>query len=113
MRKVPQKRLDVFGVEQEEPGEINYMYLQQRQETQSQSANGVIQQNGSEGRHLMESKNSWRLTRRGWIVCVVLPAVLVVSLFTWATRDVCYVGEGGNWLGYGSCSTMIDNVVGK
>jgi hypothetical protein len=33
--------------------------------------------------------------------------------FTAATADVCYVGEQGNWLGYGSCSAMIDSVVGK
>lgn len=52
------------------------------------------------------------ITRRGWIVIVVL-VTLVVSLFTYATRDVCYVGEGGNWLGYGSCSKLIDNNTGR
>jgi hypothetical protein len=33
--------------------------------------------------------------------------------FTTATADVCYVGDQGNFLGYGSCSAMIDEVVGK
>lgn len=32
-------------------------------------------------------------------------------LFGYATNDVCYVGESGNWLGYGSCSAMIDKVI--
>jgi len=36
---------------------------------------------------------------------------LLLSLFTYATRDTCYVGEGGNALGYGSCSKMIDEVI--
>jgi hypothetical protein len=39
---------------------------------------------------------------------------LILSLFTYATRDLCYVGgNGGNALGYGSCSKMIENVVNK
>jgi hypothetical protein len=50
------------------------------------------------------------VTRRGWIVIVVL-ITLVVGLFTYATRDVCYVGQDGNWLGYGSCSKMIDKII--
>ena len=37
---------------------------------------------------------------------------LLLSLFTYATRDTCYVGEGGNALGYGSCEKMIDTVIG-
>ena len=37
---------------------------------------------------------------------------LLISLFTYATRDICYVGEGGNALGYGSCLGMIDAVSG-
>ena len=41
----------------------------------------------------------------------VLIGAIVISLFTYATRDVCYVGDGGNALGYGSCSTMIDQVI--
>lgn len=38
-------------------------------------------------------------------------AILLASLFTYATRDTCYVGEGGNALGYGSCTKMIDEVI--
>jgi len=54
-----------------------------------------------------------RLTRRGWIV-LWLTVGLLVSGFTYATRDVCYVGNlEGNFLGYGSCMKMIDTVVGK
>jgi hypothetical protein len=53
------------------------------------------------------------LTRRGWIVLVIVPALILVSLFTYATREVCYVGKGGNWLGYGSCTKMIDEVIGE
>jgi hypothetical protein len=52
------------------------------------------------------------LTVRGWIVLVVIPVLILVSLFTYATRDVCYVGESGNFLGYGSCTEMIDKVIG-
>lgn len=37
--------------------------------------------------------------------------LLLMSLFTYATRDTCYVGNGGNALGYGSCSQMIDEVI--
>ena len=52
------------------------------------------------------------LTRRGWVVLVIIPIVLVVSLLTYATRDSCYVGtEYGNFLGYGSCTSMIDRVI--
>jgi len=41
--------------------------------------------------------------------------VLVASFtFGYATHDVCYVGQpDGNWLGYGSCSAMIDRVIEK
>jgi hypothetical protein len=42
----------------------------------------------------------------------IIVGVLILSLFTYATRDVCYVGEGGNALGYGSCLKMIDEVTG-
>ena len=51
------------------------------------------------------------LTRRGWIVLVWIPLLLIVSLFTYATRDVCYVGAEGNMFGYGSCSQMIDRIM--
>lgn len=54
-----------------------------------------------------------KLTRRGWIVLVILPVIILVSLFSYATRDICYVGKGGNVLGYGSCTKMIDNVIGE
>lgn len=57
-------------------------------------------------------KPTWTLTRRGWIV-VVIAVTLLVGLFTYATRDVCYVGNKGNALGYGSCSKMLDEVIGK
>jgi hypothetical protein len=46
-------------------------------------------------------------------VLVIVPALIVLSLFTYATRDVCYVGDSGNWLGYGSCTEMIDEVIGE
>jgi hypothetical protein len=53
-----------------------------------------------------------KLNKRGVIVMWSL-AILIVSLFTYATRDVCYVGNmEGNILGYGSCSKMIDLVIG-
>lgn len=43
----------------------------------------------------------------------IIVGILLMALFTYATRDVCYVGQGGNALGYGSCSKMIDNLGGK
>lgn len=52
------------------------------------------------------------LTTRGLVVLLIAVA-LVIGLFTYATRDVCYVGDSGNALGYGSCMKMIDSVVGK
>jgi hypothetical protein len=53
-----------------------------------------------------------KLNKRGIIVMWIL-ALLIVSLFTYATRDICYVGNlDGNTLGYGSCSKMIDEVIG-
>jgi hypothetical protein len=36
---------------------------------------------------------------------------MISMLFGYATNDVCYVGENGNWLGYGSCTQMIDRIV--
>ncbi len=40
-------------------------------------------------------------------------AILIVGAFTYLTRDICYVGNmEGNTLGYGSCSKMIDMVIG-
>ena len=50
-------------------------------------------------------------TRRGYMV-LWITVILVASLFTYVTRDVCYVGNmPGNTFGYGSCSEMIDLVV--
>lgn len=52
------------------------------------------------------------VNRRRAVAIFVL--ALVLSLFTYATRDVCYVGNmPGNHLGYGSCDAMLDVVVGK
>ena len=53
-----------------------------------------------------------KLNKRGWIVLVIIPAIVATLFLTWATRDVCYVGEGGNFLGYGSCTQMIDEGIG-
>ena len=50
------------------------------------------------------------IARRRAVAIIV--GALILSLFTYATRDVCYVGEGGNALGYGSCLKMIDEVTG-
>ena len=76
------------------------------------NVNGVQDMNGLEGRQAMEKQNSWTLTRRGWIALVVVPVFMLVAMFTYATRDVCYVGQpDGNWLGYGSCSKMIDKIL--
>lgn len=50
------------------------------------------------------------IVRRRAVAFVV--GALILSLFTYATRDICYVGEGGNAFGYGSCSKMIDEVTG-
>lgn len=53
-----------------------------------------------------------KLTRRGWIVLVIIPALLLIALFTHATRDVCYVGTDkpyANAIGYGSCKKMLDD----
>lgn len=52
-----------------------------------------------------------KLNTRGWIVLVVIPAIVATLLLTWATRDVCYVGKNGNFLGYGSCTQMIDDAI--
>ena len=60
----------------------------------------------------MEKKIKDSITTRGWLVIWLLVLVLTIW-FTKATADVCYVGDQGNWLGYGSCSKMIDSVVGK
>lgn len=52
------------------------------------------------------------VNRRRAVAIVIF--VLIMSLFTYLTRDVCYVGNmPGNTLGYGSCSKMIDLVITK
>ena len=58
----------------------------------------------------MKMEQKYIVRRRA--VAVIIGALLL-SFFTYATRDVCYVGEGGNALGYGSCIEMIDKVVGN
>jgi hypothetical protein len=59
----------------------------------------------------MENRTA-RLTRRGWIVLVLIPGIVIGLLFAYVTRDVCYVGsEYGNALGYGSCMDQIDRVI--
>jgi hypothetical protein len=52
--------------------------------------------------------------RRRFVAFGVIPAVALGLLISYATRDLCYVGsEHGNALGYGSCSEMIDRVIGE
>ena len=52
--------------------------------------------------------------RRRFVAFVVIPGIVLGLLISYATRDLCYVGsEHGNTLGYGSCSKMIDRVIGK
>jgi hypothetical protein len=50
--------------------------------------------------------------RRRFVAFVVIPAIILGLLISYATRDLCYVGaEHGNTFGYGSCSKMLDLVV--
>jgi len=56
------------------------------------------------------------LTKRGWIVLVIIPSLLLALLISYATRDVCYVGLNkpyANMFGYGSCQKMIDDVLNQ
>ena len=46
-----------------------------------------------------------KLVRRRRAGAIVI-GLLLLSLFTYATRDVCWTGAG-----YGSCSVMIDEVI--
>ena len=58
----------------------------------------------------MNMQRKYVMRRR---VVAVLAFTLFTLAFTYATRDVCYVGNmEGNFLGYGSCSKMLDLVVG-
>lgn len=58
----------------------------------------------------MRMEKKFIVRRRAFAIII---GILLITLFSYATRDVCYVGEGGNALGYGSCSKMIDNLGGK
>ena len=49
-----------------------------------------------------------KLTTRGWIVLVIIPALLATLLISYLIRDVCWVGNG-----YGSCSKLIDQVTSQ
>lgn len=49
-----------------------------------------------------------KLTKRGWIVLVIIPALAGLIAFTYFTRDICWTGSG-----YGSCSVMLDAVSNK
>lgn len=57
----------------------------------------------------MKMERKYIVRRR---IVAALVATLLLSLFTYATRDLCYVGKGGNAFGYGSCLKMIDEVTG-
>jgi hypothetical protein len=46
-----------------------------------------------------------KFVRRRRAVAIVI-GLLLASLFTFATRDLCWTGSG-----YGSCSVMIDEVI--
>ena len=60
------------------------------------------------------NKTKTKLTNRGWFVLVIIPVIVLISLLTYSTRDVCYVGQpDGNMFGYGSCNKMIDKIVSK
>ena len=57
-----------------------------------------------------------KLTRKGWIFLVIIPALLLGLLISYTTRDVCYVGLNksyANSFGYGSCQKMIDDVLNQ
>ena len=60
------------------------------------------------GGKVMRMERKYIARRRASAVII---GALLLSLFTYATRDVCYVGESGNALGYGSCLGMIEKVV--
>jgi hypothetical protein len=46
-----------------------------------------------------------KFVRRRRAVAIVI-GLLLASLFTYTTRDLCWTGSG-----YGSCSVMIDEVI--
>jgi hypothetical protein len=54
------------------------------------------------------------VVRRRVVLAVVI--LLLTTLFTVATKDVCYVGTDkpyANFLGYGSCTLFIDEAVSQ
>jgi membrane associated rhomboid family serine protease len=59
----------------------------------------------------MRVNNAPKYQRRRFTVFVIIPVLIALVAFTYVTRDTCYVGADGNWLGYGSCSQMIDKVI--
>ncbi len=62
----------------------------------------------------MRINNAPVYRRRRFVAFVLVPAVVLGLLIGYATRDLCYVGaENGNAIGYGSCSAMIDRVIGQ
>ena len=61
----------------------------------------------------MKMDRKYVIRRRVTLAIVV---TLLTALFTYSTRDTCYVGtdnDYGNFLGYGSCTKMIDEVVNR
>ena len=56
----------------------------------------------------MKMERKYIIRRR---IVAGIALALLLSLFTYATRDTCYVGASGNALGYGSCTKMIDEVI--
>jgi membrane associated rhomboid family serine protease len=62
---------------------------------------------------LMRINNAPKFQRRRFIVFVIIPVLIALVAFTYVTRDTCYVGAEGNMFGYGSCSQMIDRIIGE
>jgi hypothetical protein len=61
----------------------------------------------------MKMERKYVVRRRVVLTVVIL---LLTTLFTVATKDVCYVGtdkEYSNFLGYGSCTLFIDEAVNQ
>jgi len=59
----------------------------------------------------MKMERKYVVRRRVVLAIVIL---LLTTLFTVATKDVCYVGtdkEYSNFLGYGSCNLWLDDAV--
>jgi hypothetical protein len=57
----------------------------------------------------MKMERKYVMRRR---VVALVVGLMLASLFTYATRDTCYVGNlQGNFLGYGSCNAMLDEIL--